>query len=68
MQRLGLSTRQVDVYLALLKLGPASIRAIGAEANINRGTTWETCKTLQQLGLVSYFPQGKRRFFCAEPP
>ena len=68
LQRLGLSTRQVDVYLALLKLGPASIRAIGAEANINRGTTWETCRTLQQLGLVSYFPQGKRRFFCAEPP
>lgn len=68
LQELGLSTREVDVYLALLKLGPASIRAIGTEANVNRGTTWETCKLLQAKGLVSYFPQGKRKFFCAEPP
>lgn len=68
LEQLGLSTRQVDVYLAMLKLGPASVRAIGAEAGVNRGTTWETCKALHELGLVSYFPRGKRRLFCAEPP
>ena len=65
---LGLSNRQTDLYLALLKLGPSSIRDIAAAAGINRGTTYEELKTLRSLSLVTYHPQGKRRFFCAEPP
>jgi len=65
---LGLSNRETDVYLALLKLGPRSIRDIATEAEINRGTTYEVLKTLKTRALVSYYPVGKRRFFCAEPP
>lgn len=65
---LGLTTRETDVYLALLKLGPASIRDIADAAGINRGTTYELLKQLRDKSLVSYFPRGKRRFFCAEPP
>lgn len=65
---LGISRRQTDIYLALLKLGPSSIRDIAAAATINRGTVYEELKRLKSMSLVSYFPQGKRRFFCAEPP
>lgn len=65
---LGLSSRETDIYLALLKLGPCSIRDIAAEAEINRGTTYEILKSLKGRALVSYYPLGKRRFFCAEPP
>ncbi|MFT7686895.1 MAG: sugar-specific transcriptional regulator TrmB [Candidatus Azotimanducaceae bacterium] len=65
---LGLSNRETDIYLALLKLGPCSIRDIASEAEINRGTTYETLKALKNRALVSYYPVGKRRFFCAEPP
>lgn len=66
--RLGINARQTDIYLALLKQGPASIRDIAHTAGINRGTTYEILKGLKQLGLVSYYPKGKRRHFCAEPP
>ncbi|MEX0942054.1 MAG: helix-turn-helix domain-containing protein [Pseudomonadales bacterium] len=66
--RLGLSNRETDVYLSLLKLGPTSIRDVASAAEINRGTTYETLKLLRDKGLVSYFPRGKRRYFCAEPP
>ena len=65
---LGLSQRQTDLYLTLLKLGPSSIRDIAASAGLNRGTTYEELKRLRTMSLVTYFPQGKRRFFCAEPP
>ena len=68
LEQLGLSPREVSIYLALLKMGTASIRDIAAEADINRGTTYETLKDLAGKGIVSYFPKGKRRVFCAEPP
>ena len=66
--QLDLSKRQVDLYLALLRLGPASIRDIAQAAGINRGTAYEELKVLRQRALVSYAPRGRRRFFCAEPP
>lgn len=64
----GLETRETRLYLALLESGPASIRDIADRAGINRGTTHELLKKMQQKGVVSYFPRGKRRHFSAEPP
>ncbi|MAT93764.1 MAG: transcriptional regulator [Halioglobus sp.] len=66
--QLGLDRRQVQVYRALHKLGPASIRDVAAEAGINRGSTYETLKKLVTMGLVSYLPRGRRRVFQAEDP
>ena len=66
--QLGVSERQTDLYLTLLKLGPSSIRDIAVAAGVNRGTTYEELKTLRTMSLVTYSPQGKRRFFCAEAP
>jgi len=68
LSELGISNRQTDLYLTLLKLGPSSIRDIAAAAGLNRGTTYEELKKLRKMGLATYFPQGKRKFFCAEPP
>jgi sugar-specific transcriptional regulator TrmB len=66
--QLGLDERQVGIYRALHKLGPASIRDVAAEAGVNRGSTYETLKHLVTMGLVSYLPKGKRRVFQAEDP
>ena len=67
-RELGFDEREVAIYTALLQLGHGSIRDIAAKASLNRGSTYDTLKTLHQKGIVSYFPKGKRRFFCAEPP
>jgi sugar-specific transcriptional regulator TrmB len=66
--QLGMTDREINIYLALLKTGPASIRDIAANAGVNRGTTYETLKHLAGKGIVSYFPRGKRRVFMAEDP
>lgn len=68
LKQLGITERQTDLYLTLLKLGPSSIRDIASSAGINRGTVYEELKRLRTMSLVTYFPQGKRKFFCAEPP
>ena len=68
LHQLDLSDREIAIYEALLKSGPASIRDIASRTSINRGTTYETLKQLANKGIVSYFPKGKRRFFMAEDP
>lgn len=65
---IGLNEREITVYRALLRLGPASIRHVAAESGINRGSTYETLKGLVAKGVVNYLPRGKRRMFQAEDP
>lgn len=65
---LGLSDKEIGVYLTLLSLGPAPIRRIGERAAINRGTTHEALKTLQKEGLVAYHHKEKHQHFIAEDP
>lgn len=68
LQQLGMEPRETQIYGCLLKLGPASIRDIAQAANLNRGTTYELLKLMQEKGVVTLFPKGRRRFFAAEPP
>jgi len=68
LKEFGLTDRQTDIYLTLLKQGPGSIRDIANGAGVNRGTTYDELKKLRARALVTYFPKGKRKFFCAEPP
>lgn len=66
--KFGLSDKEVEVYLALLSLGPAPVRRIATEADVNRGTTYDILRSLQALGLVSYYHKEKHQYFVAEDP
>lgn len=65
---LDLSRREIQIYRSLLSLGPSAIRTIAEKAGINRGTTYELLKQMQQKGIVTYLPKGKRRLFTAREP
>ena len=65
---LGLSDRDISIYKALLALGPSAIRTVSERAGVNRGSTYECLKSLQQRGIVAYQPKGKRRYFSAREP
>ncbi|MBV0933803.1 TrmB family transcriptional regulator [Marinobacterium weihaiense] len=65
---LGLSERDVSIYKALLALGPSAIRTVAERAGVNRGSTYECLKSLQQRGIITYQPRGKRRYFSAREP
>jgi sugar-specific transcriptional regulator TrmB len=65
---LGLDPKEIQIYQALLSLGPSPIRTIAEQAKINRGTTYECLKTLLGKGLVTYLPKGKRRLFSPRDP
>lgn len=68
LKQLGLSDKEIRVYLALLHDGPSSVRTLATAAEVNRGTTYDILKTLIKRGLVSYYHQDTHQYFLAEDP
>lgn len=68
LQDLGLSIKEIHVYLALLKRGPSSVRKLADVAKVNRGTTYDILRSLQDMGLVSIYDQDKKSYYVAEDP
>ena len=52
--KLGLSEKEAKVYVTCLEIGPASVRSIAQAAGVNRGTTYDIIRSLQQRGLAAY--------------
>jgi HTH-type transcriptional regulator, sugar sensing transcriptional regulator len=68
LSRLGFSQKEVGVYLTLLRRGPSSVRQLASAADVNRGTTYDILKSLQDQGLVSYYEKKKKTYFVAQEP
>jgi sugar-specific transcriptional regulator TrmB len=68
LESLGLKPNEVQVYLGLLELGPASIRQVAGKTGINRGTTYDCLKQLIDKRLVHFNQKGERRKFTAAHP
>lgn len=65
---LNLSDKEVNVYVSLLMLGQSPANTIAKKANLNRVTTYDILKSLQEKGAVSYvIKSGVRYFEAAEP-
>ena len=65
---LGFSEKETTVYLALLSLGPSSVRKVAEKVGINRGTTHDALRHLQKIGVVSYYHKTAHQYFVAEDP
>lgn len=68
LKKLGFSDKTALVYLALLRLGPSSVRNLAKIAELNRGTVYESLKWLQEGGLASFYEKDAKQFFVAEDP
>jgi sugar-specific transcriptional regulator TrmB len=68
LKKLGLSEKEIKVYLSCLTLGPSPVRKIAQDSGINRGTAYDILKALIELGLVSYYQKDKHQYFIAEDP
>jgi sugar-specific transcriptional regulator TrmB len=68
LEKLGLSPKEVRVYVTLLKEGPSSVRQMAAATGINRGTVYDSLKNLQAMGLARFYNKETKQYFVAEPP
>lgn len=67
-KKLGFSEKEAAVYIALLSLGPSSVRILAKKTEINRGSVYDALKWLRDEGLVNLFEKDSRQFFIAEDP
>lgn len=66
LKKLSLSDKEIKVYIKLLEYGAISVRSLAEIAGLNRGTTYDTLKKLQDIGLVTYYTSDTKQKFVAE--
>ncbi len=64
----GLTKGEVEVYLALLKLGSSSIGNIVKESKVTKSKVYDILNRLIDKGLVSAFVKNKINCYNAAPP
>lgn len=68
LKKLNLSDKEAAVYLKLLQYGAVSVRSLAEVSGLNRGTTYDILKKLQEAGLASYYHHETKQRFVAEDP
>lgn len=66
--KLGLSLRDSRVYIALVREGDSSIRKISDRTGLNRGSVYESIKTLEAAGLANHRKANINKKYFAENP
>jgi sugar-specific transcriptional regulator TrmB len=68
LRKLGLTEKEVKIYLAGLELGPGPVQKIALATKITRPTVYEIIKKLEEKGLFAETKQKTKRFFVAQSP
>src|SRR3989338_1441515 len=68
LSELGLSPSEIEVYLASLNLGEASVQEVAHLAKLPRTTAGSILERLNQIGLVSAQTRAAKRIYWVENP
>lgn len=64
----GLSDREIDVYLTLLRLGSSLVSKISKETGLHRSNLYDTLERLKEKGLVSLTIKNNIKYYQATHP
>lgn len=65
---MGLTDKEIKVYLAILEIGQGNVLDISRKAQIPRATIYGILEKLMSENLISSVIKGKRRYYLAEDP
>ncbi len=68
LEELGLTKSEIEIYLALVKLGPSTVTPLKKQLTISSGKLYEFLGSLNKKGLVTYIKTEKKRLFQASDP
>jgi len=68
LEDLGLSEKEIKVYVSLVETGESSVNLIAKRSELNRVTVYPILKGLIEKGFVSKFLMDRRSFFNAIDP
>jgi len=67
-EKLGFSSNESKVYLALIKIGSSKAGALAKYAGLDRSSTYNSLNLLLKKGLASYVVIGKTKWFQSSNP
>jgi sugar-specific transcriptional regulator TrmB len=65
---LGLNDTEIEIYLALIKVGTAPASALGQRTGITRSTAQYSCQQLAKKNIVTMVRKDNTNLFTAETP
>lgn len=68
LEKIGLTKGEINVYLALLRLGQTTAGPIVDESKVTRSKIYDILERLKNKGLVSYITKESTRYFSAADP
>ncbi len=68
LKKLGLDDRESVLYMTLLTHGPCSVRKLAGISGVNRGSTYDSLKSLRERGLICHYHEDTKQCFVAEDP
>ena len=68
LKSLGLSDKEIKIYIASLQLGSSLVQKIANFAGLNRTSAYDLLKSLEQKGFVSHTIQSGKKFYQAAQP
>ena len=68
LEKIGLSKKEANVYVALLKLKTAPVTKISAESSVDRTQTYDILQNLIERGLASYVLKNNTKHFSPANP
>lgn len=68
LEKLNFTINESKVYLTLVKIGPSLAGSIAKQAQLDRSSTYNALKSLQERGIVSTLYENDRMIFIPEPP
>ncbi len=68
LKEIGLANEEINVYLAMLKIGSSLASKISEETEINRSHVYQLLERLIAKGFVSYVIRENRKYFSAVNP
>lgn len=68
LRSLGLTDKEIKIYLANLQLGSSLVQNIANYAKLNRTSTYDLLKSLEKKGFVSYTIQSGKKYYQATQP
>jgi len=68
LQEIGLTSVEIDVYLAIIDLGSCLAGEITRKTSVHRRTVYDAIERLIEKGLISYIKTNNRKYFEAYNP
>ena len=68
LKSLGLTEKEIQIYLACLRLGSSLVQDIASSAKLNRTSTYDILSSLENKGFVSFtISSGKKHYQAINP-